>query len=154
MVVKLMNANRNKQFYIVSKEILPDAILKTAQVKEILTRKEALTVNEAVEKVGLSRSAFYKYRDGVFPFFQASKEKIVTFSLLLEHRTGVLSDVLNAVASMKGNVLTINQGIPLQGTAVLTLSLDTHEVTGDMEELLEQLLNVKGVKKVEIVGQS
>lgn len=154
MVVKLMNANRNKQFYIVSKEILPDAILKTAQVKEILTRKEALTVNEAVEKVGLSRSAFYKYRDGVFPFFQASKEKIVTFSLLLEHRPGVLSDVLNAVASMKGNVLTINQGIPLQGTAVLTLSLDTHEVTGDMEELLEQLLNVKGVKKVEIVGQS
>lgn len=154
MVVKLMNANRNKQFYIVSKEILPDAILKTAQVKEILTRKEALTVNEAVEKVGLSRSAFYKYRDGVFPFFQASKEKIVTFSLLLEHRTGVLSDVLNAVARMKGNVLTINQGIPLQGTAVLTLSLDTHEVTGDMEELHEQLLNVKGVKKVEIVGQS
>lgn len=149
-----MNANRNKQFYIVSKEILPEAILKTAQVKEILSRKEALTVNEAVEKAGLSRSAFYKYRDGVFPFFQASKEKIVTFSLILEHRTGVLSDVLNTVARMKGNVLTINQGIPLQGTAVLTLSLDTHEVTGDMEELLEELLNVKGVKKVEIVGQS
>ncbi|MDX9872121.1 MAG: ACT domain-containing protein [Clostridia bacterium] len=149
-----MNVSRDKQFYIVSKEILPEAILKTAQVKEILTRKEALTINEAVEKVGLSRSAFYKYREGIFPFFQASKEKIVTFSLLLEHRTGILSDVLNTVAGMKGNILTINQGLPLQGTAVVTLSIDTHEVIGDMEELLEQLSTVAGVKKVEIVGQS
>ncbi|PKM86198.1 MAG: ACT domain-containing protein [Firmicutes bacterium HGW-Firmicutes-12] len=139
---------------MVSKEILPEAILKTAQAKEILTRREAITINEAVEKIGLSRSAFYKYRDGVFPFYEASKEKIVTFSLLLEHRTGVLSDVLNAVAQMKGNILTINQGIPLQGTAVVTLSVDTYEVIGDMEELLEIFLNVVGVKKVEIVGQS
>jgi chorismate mutase len=139
---------------MVSKEILPEAILKTAHAKELLTRREALTVNEAVEKIGLSRSAFYKYRDGIFPFYQASKEKIVTFSLLLEHRTGVLSDVLNAVAQMKGNILTINQGIPLQGTAIVTLSMDTYEIIGDMEELLEKLLNVVGVKKVEIVGQS
>lgn len=149
-----MKAIRSKQFYMVSKEILPEAILKTAQAKEILTRREAITINEAVEKIGLSRSAFYKYRDGVFPFYEASKEKIVTFSLLLEHRTGVLSDVLNAVAQMKGNILTINQGIPLQGTAVVTLSVDTYEVIGDMEELLEIFLNVVGVKKVEIVGQS
>ncbi|MHB8157907.1 MAG: ACT domain-containing protein [Desulfocucumaceae bacterium] len=149
-----MESKRNKQYYIVSKEILPEAILKTAKVKEILTRREALTVNEAVEKAGLSRSAFYKYRDGVFPFYQASKEKIVTFSLILEHRTGILSDVLNTVSSLKGNILTINQGIPLQGMAVVTLSIDTHDATGDMEELLEKLLNVQGVKKVEIVGQS
>jgi len=149
-----VKAIRSKQFYMVSKEILPEAILKTAQAKEILTRREAITINEAVEKIGLSRSAFYKYRDGVFPFYEASKEKIVTFSLLLEHRTGVLSDVLNAVAQMKGNILTINQGIPLQGTAVVTLSVDTYEVIGDMEELLEIFLNVVGVKKVEIVGQS
>lgn len=148
-----MSASRDKQFYIVSKEILPEAILKTAQVKEILSRKEALTINEAVEKVGLSRSAFYKYREGIFPFFQATKEKIMTFSLLLDHRTGILSDVLNTVAKMKGNILTINQGLPLQGTAVVTLSIDTREVP-DMEELLNRLSAVTGVNKVEIVGQS
>lgn len=140
---------------MVSKEILPEAILKTAHVKEILAKGEALTVNEAVEKAGISRSAFYKYRDGVFPFYEASKEKIVTFSLLLEHRTGVLSNVLNTVAMMKGNILTINQGIPLQGTAVVTLSIDTFEIQGNnIEELLEKLFSLDGVKKVEIVGHS
>ncbi|MCR4442191.1 MAG: ACT domain-containing protein [Peptococcaceae bacterium] len=149
-----MNSKRSKQFYMVSKDILPEAILKTAVVKEILTRGEALTVNEAVEMVGISRSAFYKYRDGIFPFYQAAKEKIVTFSLILEHRTGVLSNVLNTVAGMKGNVLTINQGLPLQGLAVVTLSIDTLEVTGDMEELIEKLQEIDGVKRVEIVAHS
>ncbi len=149
-----MNVERTKKFYIVKKDILPEAILKTAKVKELLARGDALTVNEAVEKIGISRSAFYKYRDGIFPFYQASKEKIITVSLILEHRTGVLSDVLNTVAQMKGNVLTINQGIPLQGVAHVTLSVDTFEVMGDVEELVQKLLSMDGVKKVEIIGQS
>ncbi len=149
-----MESVRSKQYYIVSEEILPEAILKTAQAKEILTRREALTINEAVEKAGLSRSAYYKYREGIFPFFQASKERIVTLSLILEHRPGILSDVLNTVADQKGNILTINQGIPLQGTAVVTLSIDTHDASGDMEELISRLKEIKGVKKVEIVVQS
>jgi len=107
-----------------------------------------------VDKVGISRSAFYKYRDGVFPFYQASKEKIITVFLNLEHRTGVLSNVLNAVALLKGNILTINQGIPLQSMANVTLSIDTMEVLGDIEELIQKLQQIDGVKKVEIVGQS
>lgn len=146
--------NPAKHFYIVRKDVLPEAILKTAMVKELLARGEAITVNEAVEKIGISRSAFYKYRDGVFPFYQASKEKIITVSLLLEHRTGILSNVLNTVAQLQGNILTINQGIPLQGVAVVTLSIDTVESVADTEELLEKLQHLDGVKKVEIVGQS
>lgn len=146
--------DKSKKFYMVSKEILPEAILKTALVKELLARGEALTVNEAVDKVGISRSAFYKYRDGVFPFYQASKEKIITVSLNLEHRTGVLSNVLNAVALLKGNILTINQGLPLQSMANVTLSIDTMEVLGDIEELIHKLQQMDGVKKVELVGQS
>jgi len=145
---------KSKKFYMVSKEILPEAILKTALVKELLARGEALTVNEAVDKVGISRSAFYKYRDGVFPFYQASKEKIITVSLNLEHRTGVLSNVLNAVALLKGNILTINQGLPLQNMANVTMSIDTMEVLGDIEELIQRLQQIDGVKKVELVGQS
>ncbi|MFZ5755163.1 MAG: ACT domain-containing protein [Bacillota bacterium] len=149
-----MGIDQTKKFYMVSKDILPEAILKTAMVKELLARGEVLTVNEAVERVGLSRSAFYKYRDGVFPFYQASKEKIITVSLILEHRPGILSNVLNAVAHFKGNILTINQGIPLQGVANATLSIDTAEVLGDLEELIYKLQQISGVKKVEIVGQS
>lgn len=149
-----MNVERNKKFYMVNKDILPEAILKTAIVKELLARGEALTVNEAVEKVGISRSAFYKYRDGVFPFYQASKEKIVTISLNLEHKTGILSDVLNTVAQQKGNILTINQGIPLQSIANVTMSIDTNEIVVDIEDIIQRLLQIEGVKKVEIVGQS
>lgn len=152
--VENMILDKRKRFYMVSKDVLPEAIVKTALVKELLANGEAVTVNEAVEKVGLSRSAFYKYRDGIFPFYQASKEKIVTVSLILEHRPGILSNVLNAVADMKGNVLTINQGIPLQNVANVSLSVDTLEVLGDVEELIQKLREMNGVKKVELVGQS
>lgn len=93
-----MNEEKQSNFYLVREEILPEAIKKTIVVKEILKRGELKTVNEAVEKVGLSRSAYYKYKDYVFPFYEASKEKIITLSLLLEHKPGVLSRVLNTIA--------------------------------------------------------
>ena len=108
-------------FYLVREEILPEAIKKTIKVKEILKRGEIKTINEAVERMGLSRSAYYKYKDYVFPFYEASKEKIITLSLLLEHKAGVLSRVLNTVASDSGSIMTINQGIPLLKQKTLQL---------------------------------
>lgn len=104
--------NDKSTFYLVREEILPEAIKKTIKVKEILKRGEVKTINEAVEKMGLSRSAYYKYKDYVFPFYEASKDKIITLSLLLEHKSGVLSKVLNTVAADSGSIMTINQGIP------------------------------------------
>lgn len=148
-----MNRTKSKDFFIVSKDILPEAILKTAQAKELLAKGEALTVNEAVDFVDLSRSAFYKYKDGVFPFYQASKEKIITISLILDNHTGVLSHVLTSIANLRGNILTINQGIPLQGVANVTISIETAGMTGNPEELLTMLGQMIGVKKVEILGQ-
>ena len=102
-------------FFLVREEILPEAIKKTIRVKEMLKRGDARTINEAVEKMDLSRSAYYKYKDYVFPFYEASKNKIVTLTFLLEHKRGVLSSVLNTISGDSGSVLTINQGIPLQG---------------------------------------
>ena len=93
-----MNNDKKSEFYLVREEILPEAIKKTIMVKEILKRGKMRTVNEAVAKVGLSRSAYYKYKDYVFPFYDASKEKVITISLLLEHKPGVLSSVLNTIA--------------------------------------------------------
>lgn len=117
-----MSKKSKSVFYLVCEEILPEAIKKTIKAKELLKRGEARTINDAVEKSNLSRSAYYKYKDYVFPFYEASKEKIVTLTLLLDHRPGVLSRVLNAIADEKGSVLTINQGIPLQGMANATIS--------------------------------
>ena len=136
-------------FYLVREEILPEAIKKTIKVK----RGEIKTINEAVERMGLSRSAYYKYKDYVFPFYEASKEKIITLSLLLEHKAGVLSRVLNTVASDSGSIMTINQGIPLQGVANTTISIETKDLTIDLEALLDKLRMIDGVKRLEVLGQ-
>ena len=146
--------SQKSTFFLVREEILPEAIKKTIKVKELLKRGDARTINEAVEKMGLSRSAYYKYKDYVFPFYEASKEKIVTLVLLLEHKPGVLSRVLNTIANERGSVLTINQGIPLQGVANATISIETVDLTIDLEALLGKLRMVDGVKRLELLGQA
>ncbi|MGI6065024.1 MAG: ACT domain-containing protein [Bacillota bacterium] len=142
------------QYFIVSEEVLPEAMVKTARVKEALAKGKAATINQAVKKVGISRSAFYKYRDGIFPFYQERKEKIITINLTLEHRYGALSDVINTIASVQANILTINQSLPLQGMANLTLSLDTAGMQVDIPGLIAMLQNLNSVIKAELVGQS
>ena len=140
-------------FYLVQEEILPEAIKKTIKVKEILKRGEARTINEAVEKMRLSRSAYYKYKDYVFPFYEASRNKTITLNFLLEDKRGVLSSVLNKISAESGNILTINQGIPTQGVAVTTISIETNNLSVNLEILLDQLRMVDGVKRLEILGQ-
>ncbi len=140
-------------FYLVREEILPEAIKKTIRVKEILKRGEADTINEAVKKMDLSRSAYYKYKDFVFPFYEASKNKIMTITLVLDHKAGVLSDVLGTISEENGSVLTINQGFPLQGVANVTISIETVKLAIDFEELLDRLRNMKGVRRLDVLGQ-
>ncbi len=141
------------KFLKVREDILPEAIKKTAQVKNLLARGEASTVNEAVEKLQLSRSAFYKYKDGVFPFFEG-RGGMITLSLLLEHKSGVLSTVLNTIALARGNILTINQGLPLQGMAVASIAIETDQMSEGLEVLIATMGAIDGVKNVEIVGQN
>ena len=147
-------SKQKKNFLLVSKDILPDAIIKTAQAKELLAKFDVLTVNEACERVEMSRSAFYKYKDGVFPFYEASKEKIITLSLILVDRAGILSNVLNYVASVEGNILTINQGIPLQGIANVSISIETEKMEETIETLLSNLREIEGVRKIELIAKS
>ncbi|HBT79607.1 MAG: ACT domain-containing protein [Selenomonas sp.] len=148
------NEQRRNGFFLVREEILPEAIKKTIRVKEMLKRGDAKTINEAVERMELSRSAYYKYKDYVFPFYEASKNKIVTLTFLLEHKKGVLSSVLNAISSDGGSVMTINQGIPLQGVANATVSIETLNLTIDLEALLDKLRMIDGVKRLEVLGQA
>ncbi len=102
----------------------------------------------------LSRSAYYKYKDYVFPFYEASRNKIVTLTFLLEHKKGVLSSVLNTISNDSGSVMTINQGIPLQGVAHVTVSIETVNLTVDLEALLDKLRMVDGVKRLDVLGQA
>jgi chorismate mutase len=142
-----------EQYYLIRGDILPESIYKTVEAKKLFETGEVETVNQAVDKVGLSRSAYYKYKDKIFPFNAATYQQIVTISFILEHKSGVLSQVLRFIADKSGNVLTINQSIPLQGIANVVLSVDTAILILPTTEFVEELQQIDGVKKVVVVGQ-
>lgn len=142
----------SKKFYLVREDMLTDAMVKTLEAKELLHSGKVTKINEAVQRVGLSRSAFYKYKDGIFPFHTMVKEKIVTLTLILVDRSGALSQLLKEIARTGANVLTINQSIPLQGRAQLTLSIETAEMTMELHTLMDRLEKLEVVEKVELVG--
>ncbi|WP_157075831.1 ACT domain-containing protein [Neobacillus fumarioli] len=145
-------ADFSKKFYLVREDILPEAMKKTIEAKDMLERGIVESIGEAVQKVDLSRSAFYKYRDTVFPFSTISKEKIVSLFFHLEDRRGTLSKLLGVVAASGCNVLTIHQTIPLQGRANVTLSINTANMTTEMDGLLSELRKLEFVQKVEVLG--
>ncbi|GED71010.1 hypothetical protein BRE01_47120 [Brevibacillus reuszeri] len=144
---------REEKFYLIRADILPESIAKTIEAKKMLESGEVDTVNEAVDRVGLSRSAFYKYKDGIYPFNAMMSEKIMTITFLLEHTSGYLSKVLTFVADQGGNVLTINQTIPLQGIATISMSVDMAYMRVSSTEFLENLQQIPGVRKAMIVGR-
>ena len=104
--------DEKKTFYLVCSDVLPEAILKTAEIKVLLNQDTHLTVNEAVEKIGLSRSAFYKYRDSIFPYEKTIKERILTLIIASENDVQVLADCLQILTEADCQVLTINRGVP------------------------------------------
>ena len=142
-----------ERYYVVREDLLPEGIVKTMHVKEMLQRGEVSTVHEAAERVGLSRSAFYKYKDGIYMLDQMNRERIVTIAMDLDHRSGVLSKVLSLVAASEGNVLTIHQTIPLQGMAGVVISVDTAPMQQPIAALMEAIRQQDGVRKVNLTGQ-
>ncbi|KIL53353.1 hypothetical protein KP77_03290 [Jeotgalibacillus alimentarius] len=142
----------NEKFYLVREDVLPEAMQKTLDAKQLLERGHAGSVWEAVRSVDLSRSAFYKYRDTVFPFHTVVKEKIITLFFHLEDRSGTLSQLLGLVASCGGNILTIHQTIPLQGRANVTLSLNVTDMNVPLDEMLNRFKKLEFVEKVEVLG--
>ncbi|MDQ0197146.1 ACT domain-containing protein [Neobacillus ginsengisoli] len=142
----------DRKFYLVREDVLPEAMKKTLEVKEMLERGKVESVWEAVRQADLSRSAFYKYRDTVFPFSTIQKERLVSLFFHLEDRSGTLSKLLGVVASSGCNVLTIHQTIPLQGRANVTLSLNTSDIHMEIDDLLIELRKLEFVEKVEVLG--
>lgn len=145
---------KKDKFYLVQEDILPEAIKKTIKVKEILKLGEAKTINEAVERMDLSRSAYYKYKDYVFPFYEIAQGKIVSITVSMSNDPGMLSNILRAIADSNGSILTINQDIPLQGIANVTIAFETKDLSTSLEECLDNIRSIRGILKVEILGQA
>ena len=139
-------------YFIVEASAMPEIFRKVAEAKRLLETGEETTVNGAARAVGISRSAFYKYKDAVRPFNDMLHGRIVTFQILLKDEPGVLSAVLNIFAQSGGNILTINQGIPVNGCAAVTIGAETSSLELSLEDLLAHAMEVDGVVRCEILA--
>lgn len=140
------------KYYLVASEALPEIFIKVAEAKRMLQTGEADTVGAATRQVGISRSAFYKYKDAVQPFNDMKAGHIITFYAMLRDTTGVLSNVLSIFATSGANILTINQSIPTNGCAAVTISAETSEMTLMLDELISRVSSADGVVKLEILA--
>ena len=140
------------QFYIVEASALPEVFIKVAETKRLLQTGEAATVNDATRMTGISRSAFYKYRDSVLPFQNMMNGRIITFQFLMHDRKGQLAALLNIFTECKANIQTINSIIPTNGSAVVTISAETIDLTVSIEEFLRMINQVPGLIKAEILA--
>ena len=140
------------KFYNVAAEALPEIFIKVAQAKQMLQTGEVPTVGAATREVGISRSAFYKYKDAVQPFNNMKAGRIITFYVMLKDNPGVLSNILTIFAASGANILTINQSIPTNGCAAVTISAETSEMPSSLEDLLSRVSAASGVVKFEILA--
>ncbi|GEN82352.1 UPF0735 ACT domain-containing protein YszB [Sporosarcina luteola] len=140
------------QFYLVREDVLTESMLKMLEAKRLLASGEEKTIQEATKRVGLSRSAYYKYKDAVFPFESIARERVLTIFIQLEDRKGSLAILLKIISEAKCNVLTIHQTIPVQGRANITLSLDVTEMEMKMEEFMQRLKAPNFIDSVHLIS--
>ena len=137
------------KYYIVEGTALPGVFVKVCETKQYLSLGKVNTVAEAVRKAGISRSAFYKYKDLISPFYEMASGKILTFHIILEDEPGVLSGVLRHFAKSRANILTINQSIPVNGQAPVTITADTANMLVNLQSFVKRAFELKGIIKFE-----
>ncbi|MDO5038338.1 ACT domain-containing protein [Clostridium sp.] len=142
----------DEKFYIVNEQVLPNIFYKVIEVKELLHTGKVKDISEGVKKVGISRSTYYKYKDFVYPMAEGVNSKKITIVLLLAHKSGVLSRVLDFIATNELNILTINQDIPINMTANVTITLDVSKIRGDVKNFLYKISELDDVIKVRILA--
>ncbi len=141
-----------KKYLIVSKKILPDVYEKVIEARNLINDGNVKGISEAVKKVGISRSTYYKYKDYVFSPSENSIGRKAVITMMLRHEKGVLSNVLNHISSAKANILTINQSIPINGKASVSVSLDISDIEKSIDDVILELKKIKGVSTVKLIS--
>lgn len=141
------------KYYVVKKKALPDVLLKVVEAKRYLESGKVSAVNEATEMAGISRSSFYKYKDDIFPFHENVRGKTITFVVQMDDIPGILSVILQRIASYQASILTIHQTIPINGVASLTLSVDLSVETTDYSGMLDDIEKINGVHYLKLLGR-
>ena len=141
------------EYYVLRHKAVPEVLLKVVEAKQLLESKKVATVQEAADRVGISRSSFYKYKDDIFPFRDSSRGSTITLTFQMEDEPGLLSDVLKLIAEFHANILTIHQSIPINGVANLSLSIQVLPTTGDVSELMKKMEEASGVFNVKLTAK-
>lgn len=140
-------------YFVVKQKAVPEVLLKVVEAKRLLESEKVLTIQEAVDKVGISRSSFYKYKDDIFQFHDNSQGTTLTLTFQMDDEPGLLSDVLKIIAEFGANILTIHQSIPINGIASLSLSVQVLPTTGDISRMLNTMEQQRGVHYVKIIAK-
>jgi chorismate mutase len=141
------------KYFVVKQKAVPEVLLKVVEAKKLLESERVITVQEATDRVGISRSSFYKYKDDIFPFYDNTKGKTITLVMQMDDEPGLLSDILHIVAVYRANILTIHQSIPVNGVATMTLSVEVLETTGNVSGMVEDMEEMNGVHYVKILAR-
>ena len=142
-----------KKYYVVKERAVPEVLLKVVEAKRLLDSGRAMTVQEAAEQTGISRSSFYKYKDAIEPFYEKGDSRAITVLIHLQDEAGRLSDVLNFIAAQGGNVLTINQMIPMNGIAIINLCIQTSHLRIGVDGLLDSIKKLNGVEQIQVLAR-
>jgi chorismate mutase len=144
-----------KKFYLIREDVLPESVVKTLKIKDVLKNNPSLSIFEAVKQFDLSRSAFYKYRDTIFPIDEKMEStREFTLILYVNDIVGMLAQVLNTLSSLQLSVLTIHQSIPMDGRATITLSLDAKGTDLEIDDVMEALKIIDHISKVELISMT
>ena len=141
------------KYFVVKKKALPEVLIKVVEAKRLLASERGLTIQEATDQIGNSRSSFYKYKDDIFPFHENEKGQSITLVVQMDDTPGLLAEILRDVAEYGANILTIHQSIPLNGVATLTLSVEILSTTGNISDMVAEIEENQGVHYLKIVGR-
>ena len=145
--------DENTSFFVLRAKAVPEVLLKVVEAKRLLESGKVDSVQEATERVAISRSSFYKYKADIFPYHENEKGKTVNMVIQLDDEPGILSTVLKTIAEFKANVLTIHQSIPVDGIASLSLSIDVFPETGEVEDMKNSIESLQGIHYAKILAR-
>ncbi len=145
--------NKNSTYLLIDSKVVPEVFLKVLEVKRALVRNNNLSVNEAVKLAGISRSAYYKYKDCVFPFYEMSSGRVMTILFIVDDHTGILSEIISGISNAKANILTIVQNLPINGLANITITIETKDSIMDIQEMLTGVQQIPGVHRMEVLSR-
>ena len=146
-----MDVQKEKSFLLVSTDVCPEVFLKTVEAKKRIALYSKRPTTEILKEIGIGRTAFYKYRDNVFYYDKLDHKQIVSLYFVVEDFSGILASIVNKIAEAGGNILTINQNIPIGRLADVTISIDTESMTDTLESLLTGVCSVAGVRRAEVL---